>query len=43
MANDRLRADTAFLPRYNLQEALADYLQWLGPASGGAPAPAAPS
>jgi UDP-glucuronate 4-epimerase len=43
MANDRLRADTAFLPRYNLEEALADYLQWLGPASGGAPAPAAPS
>jgi UDP-glucuronate 4-epimerase len=34
MANERLRADTAFLPRYDLDEALADYLQWLGPASG---------
>jgi UDP-glucuronate 4-epimerase len=44
MANDRLRADTGFLPRYNLDEALADYLQWLGPASSGAPkAPGAPS
>jgi nucleoside-diphosphate-sugar epimerase len=32
MANERLRADTAFLPRYNVDEALADYLQWLGPA-----------
>jgi UDP-glucuronate 4-epimerase len=32
MAIDRLRGDTAFLPRYNLDEALADYLQWLGPA-----------
>jgi UDP-glucuronate 4-epimerase len=31
MANDRLRSDTAFLPRYDLSEALADYLQWLGP------------
>ncbi|GAC1346241.1 MAG: NAD(P)-dependent oxidoreductase [Bradyrhizobium sp.] len=37
MANDRLRADTGFLPRYSLDEALADYLQWLGPASDGAP------
>ncbi len=34
MAIDRLRGDTAFLPRYNLAEALADYLQWLGPALG---------
>ena len=32
MAIERLRGDTAFLPRYNLDEALADYLQWLGPA-----------
>ncbi|MFL6836823.1 MAG: NAD-dependent epimerase/dehydratase family protein [Bradyrhizobium sp.] len=32
MAIERLRGDTAFLPRYNLAEALADYLQWLGPA-----------
>lgn len=32
MAIDRLRGDTAFLPRYNLAEALSDYLQWLGPA-----------
>jgi UDP-glucuronate 4-epimerase len=32
MTNERLRGDTAFLPRYNLAEALADYLQWLGPA-----------
>jgi UDP-glucuronate 4-epimerase len=32
MAIERLRADTGFLPRYNLDEALADYLQWLGPA-----------
>jgi UDP-glucuronate 4-epimerase len=32
MANERLRGDTAFLPRYNLAEAVADYLQWLGPA-----------
>jgi UDP-glucuronate 4-epimerase len=31
MAIERLRGDTAFLPRYNLAEALADYLQWLGP------------
>jgi UDP-glucuronate 4-epimerase len=31
MAIERLRGDTAFLPRYNLDEALADYLQWLGP------------
>jgi UDP-glucuronate 4-epimerase len=31
MANERLRSDTAFLPRYNLSEALDDYLQWLGP------------
>jgi UDP-glucuronate 4-epimerase len=43
MANERLRADTAFLPRYNLEEALADYLQWLGPASGSASARMAPS
>ena len=26
MAIERLRSDTAFLPRYNLAEALADYL-----------------
>ena len=32
MVDERLRGDTAFLPRYNLDEALADYLQWLGPA-----------
>jgi len=32
MAIERLRSDTAFLPRYNLAEALSDYLQWLGPA-----------
>jgi UDP-glucuronate 4-epimerase len=32
MAIERLRGDTAFLPRYNLAEALEDYLQWLGPA-----------
>jgi UDP-glucuronate 4-epimerase len=32
MAIERLRGDTAFLPRYNLDVALADYLQWLGPA-----------
>jgi UDP-glucuronate 4-epimerase len=32
MAIERLRADTAFLPRYDLAEALADYLDWLGPA-----------
>jgi UDP-glucuronate 4-epimerase len=32
MANERLRGDTAFVPRYDLTEALADYLQWLGPA-----------
>jgi UDP-glucuronate 4-epimerase len=32
MANERLHADTAFLPRYDLDEALADYLQWLDPA-----------
>jgi UDP-glucuronate 4-epimerase len=32
MAIERLRGDTAFLPRYDLDEALADYLQWLGPA-----------
>jgi nucleoside-diphosphate-sugar epimerase len=31
MAIERLRGDAAFLPRYNLAEALADYLQWLGP------------
>jgi nucleoside-diphosphate-sugar epimerase len=31
MAIERLRDDTAFLPRYNVDEALADYLQWLGP------------
>ena len=31
MAIERLRGDAAFLPRYNLDEALADYLQWLGP------------
>jgi UDP-glucuronate 4-epimerase len=43
MAIERLRGDTAFLPRYNLAEALADYLQWLGPTinpvpeHGGAP------
>ena len=37
MVNERLRADIGFLPRYNLDEALADYLQWLGPASSGAP------
>jgi nucleoside-diphosphate-sugar epimerase len=37
MANERLRADTGFLPGYNLDEALADYLQWLGPVSGGVP------
>jgi UDP-glucuronate 4-epimerase len=43
MANERLRADTAFRPRYDLEEALADYLQWLGPASGGAATRIAPS
>jgi len=32
MAIERLLGDTAFLPLYNLTEALADYLQWLGPA-----------
>ncbi len=39
MANDRLRSDTGFVPRYDLSEALSDYLQWLGPAfeHGGAP------
>jgi hypothetical protein len=31
MEIERLRGDTAFSPRYNLAEALADYLQWLGP------------
>ncbi len=36
MANDRLRGDTAFVPRYDLAEALADYLEWLGPAFGAA-------
>jgi UDP-glucuronate 4-epimerase len=39
MANDRLRSDTAFVPRYDLTEALDDYLDWLGPAfrqAGGA-------
>ena len=30
MAIERLRSDTVFLPRY--AAALADYLQWLGPA-----------
>jgi UDP-glucuronate 4-epimerase len=44
MANERLRADTGFLPRYNLDDALVDYLQWLGPVAGGAPnASVAPS
>jgi nucleoside-diphosphate-sugar epimerase len=37
MAIERLRSDTAFLPRYNLAEALADYLQWLGPAFDSVP------
>jgi nucleoside-diphosphate-sugar epimerase len=37
MAIERLRSDTAFLPRYNLTEALADYLQWLGPAFDSVP------
>jgi nucleoside-diphosphate-sugar epimerase len=39
MAIERLRGETAFLPRYNLPEALADYVQWLGPAfdPGGTP------
>jgi UDP-glucuronate 4-epimerase len=32
MAIERLLGDTAFLPLYNLTEAMADYLQWLGPA-----------
>jgi UDP-glucuronate 4-epimerase len=31
MANDRLRSDTGFVPRFDLAEALADYLDWLGP------------
>jgi UDP-glucuronate 4-epimerase len=34
MANDRLRSDTAFVPRYDLTEAMADYLNWLGPTLG---------
>jgi UDP-glucuronate 4-epimerase len=37
MAIERLRGDTAFLPRYNLAEALDDYLQWLGPALDSTP------
>ena len=43
MAIERLRGDTAFLPRYNLPEALADYLQWLGPAFDPVPAGGTPS
>jgi UDP-glucuronate 4-epimerase len=43
MAIERLRGDTAFLPRYNLPEALADYLQWLGPAFDPVPAGRTPS
>ena len=34
MANDRLRSDTTFVPRYDLAEALADYLGWLGSTLG---------
>jgi UDP-glucuronate 4-epimerase len=34
IANDRLRSDTGFVPRYDLAEALADYLDWLGPTFG---------
>jgi nucleoside-diphosphate-sugar epimerase len=31
MAIERLRADTGFSPRYDLANALEDYLAWLGP------------
>src|SRR6202040_584935 len=34
MANGRLRSDTGFVPRFDLAEALADYLDWLGPTFG---------
>jgi UDP-glucuronate 4-epimerase len=43
MAIERLRGDTAFLPRYDLAEALADYLQWLGAAFDPVPRQGAPS
>jgi UDP-glucuronate 4-epimerase len=39
MANDRLRSDTTFVPRYDLAEAMSDYFDWLGPTfrqAGGA-------
>jgi UDP-glucuronate 4-epimerase len=34
MANDRLRSDTGFVPRFDLAEAMTDYLDWLGPTFG---------